>query len=124
MSDPGTRRGTFGADRHGQQLRFPARNANSFVDQCHKDFYFRCSLDQNEYLEIPRNVLRNQDAALELLPRRERRLVVVPGPVGAGQLQEIADHVKSSVVADAGVAHTLGFAKGFIPIFFDRCGPG
>ena len=70
-------------NRTWNQLRFPARNANSFVDQCHKDFYFRCSLDQNGYLEIPRNVLRNQDAALELLPRRERRLVVLAMAIGS-----------------------------------------
>ncbi|CAE7458615.1 unnamed protein product [Symbiodinium sp. CCMP2456] len=49
------------------------------ADQCHENFYFRCSLDQNYHLEIS----RNQDAALELLPRRERRLVVLAMAMGS-----------------------------------------
>ena len=49
---------------------------------------------------------------------------LVPGPVGAGQLQEIADHVKACVVADAGVAHTSGFVTGLLTLAIGRCGPG
>jgi len=70
-------------NRTWNQLRFPARNANRFADQCHEDFNFRCSQDQNDHLEIPRNVLRNQDAALKFLPRRERRLVVLAMAIGS-----------------------------------------
>ncbi|CAE7203396.1 unnamed protein product [Symbiodinium sp. CCMP2592] len=62
------------ANRTWNQLRFPARNANSFADQCHQDFCFRCSLEQEDYLK---------DASLELLPRREKRLVVLAQAIGS-----------------------------------------
>ena len=64
-------------NRTWNQLRFPARNANSFADHCHLDFCCLCAATQEDSLSIFRNVRRNQDAALELLPRRERRLIVL-----------------------------------------------
>ena len=71
------------ANRCWNQLRFPARNANEFADQCHKDFCEQCRGTRDHYLEVPKDVERLDEAALKLLPRREERLVLLAKAVGA-----------------------------------------
>ncbi len=76
---------SLAAGLHQQDLEPAAlpRPQRNNANECHRSFYCRCSLVEGYRLHVPRNVKRNQDAALEHLPRRERRLVVLAQAIGS-----------------------------------------